>query len=113
MNVELLREACLKLPHTTEDMKWGENLCFLIGEKIYCLASLDRDFSVSFKVTQEDFHELVQREGIGQAPHFARLQWINVSEADALSDAEWRDLLSRAYGLIKSKLPGKLQQKLT
>lgn len=112
MNVEQLREICLKLPHTTEDMKWGENLCFLIGEKIYCLASLDAEFSVSFKVTQEDFQELIQKEGINQAPHFARLQWINVKEQDALTEKEWHELLSKAYGLIKSKLPKKMQQTL-
>jgi predicted DNA-binding protein (MmcQ/YjbR family) len=112
MNTELLRETCLRLPHTTEDMKWGEHLCFLIGEKIYCLTSLDEEFSVSVKVNEEDFHELVMREGITQAPHFARNQWVNIKDPGALSPEEWNELLSGAYKIIKAKLSRKLQEKL-
>jgi len=112
MDNELLRETCLKFPHTTEDMKWGEHLCFSIGEKLYCLTSLDEKFSVSLKVGEEDFHELVMREGITQAPHFARNQWVNIKDPGALPADEWDRLLSGAYGLIKSKLSKKLREKL-
>ena len=111
MNIELLREYCLNLPHTTEDMKWGENLCFLIGKKLFCLVSLDEEFSVSLKVSEEDFHELVNRSGIDQAPYFARNQWLNVKDPAALSEDEWNRLLKDAYSLIKSKLPRKLLEK--
>ncbi len=112
MDVELLREFCLKLTHTTEDMKWGENLCFSIGGKLYCLISLDEEFSVSLKVSDEDFNELVNRNGIIQAPYFARMQWINIKEPGALTTGEWDRLLSGAYRLIKSKLSKKLQEQL-
>ena len=112
MNIEMLREYCLNLPHTTEDMKWGENLCFLIGTKLYCLFSLDEEFSVSLKVSEEDFHELVNRNGINQAPYFARNQWLNIKDPAALSEDEWHSLLKDAYRLIKLKLPRRLQEEL-
>jgi len=88
MDNELLREFCLKLPHTTEDIKWVENLCFSIGGKLYCLTSLDEEFSVSLKVSDEDFNELVSRNGIIQAPYFARNQWINIKDPGALASDE-------------------------
>ena len=31
MDIETLRTICQDLPHVTEDIKWGDDLCFLIG----------------------------------------------------------------------------------
>lgn len=112
MNIEELREFCLSMPQVTEDMKWGNNLCFLIGEKIFCLADLDSDFSVALKVQEEEFEELTAREGIIQAPHFARRKWVLVEEPGALLDAEWIKLLTRAYELVRANLPKKIREQL-
>ena len=63
MDIELLREYCLSLPGTEDDLKWGENLCFMLEQKIYALASLDTG-SLTFKCNPEEFEEwteLLQR----------------------------------------------------
>src|SRR5215467_6716265 len=42
MDMEALRCYCLSLPCATEDVKWGDNLLFRVGEKMFAIASLDR-----------------------------------------------------------------------
>ena len=112
MNVEDIREFCLSLPLVTEDLKWGNNLCFLVGEKIFCLTDLDSDFAASLKVEENDFEEVTARDGIIQAPHFARRKWILVTEPEALRDDEWTRLLIRSYELVRANLPKKVRAQL-
>lgn len=112
MNVEKLRDQCLSMPLVTEDLKWGNNLCFLVAEKIFCLTDLDSYFSTAFKVQEEDFEELTARDGIMQASHFARKKWVVVTEPDALTDEEWIKLLTRSYELVTTNLPKKIQEEI-
>src|SRR2546421_9088550 len=74
MNVEELRTYCLGLPHTTEDIKWGNDLCFLVGDKMFATTSLNAasGFNCSFKCSPEKFASLVEREGITSAPYTGR-----------------------------------------
>lgn len=106
MDIENFREYCLSLPGTTEGMKWGENLCFMIEEKIYAIASLD-DGMVSFKIDPENFEELAARDGVAQAAHFAKKQWITIDALDVLSDQELRARIADSRVLVISKLPKK------
>jgi hypothetical protein len=36
------------------DVKWGDDLCYLVGEKMYCVQNLEGAFKVSFKTTPEE-----------------------------------------------------------
>jgi predicted DNA-binding protein (MmcQ/YjbR family) len=38
VNIEDLRDFCLTLNAATEDIKWGNNLVFSVGGKMFCLA---------------------------------------------------------------------------
>jgi hypothetical protein len=77
MDIETLRNICTGLPHVTEDVKWGNDLCFLIGGKMFCVAGLDQQpLTVSLKVTDEEFDELSNSPGIVPAPYVARYKWI-------------------------------------
>ena len=40
MNVDWVRAHCLALPHTTEQILWGDDLVFKIGGKMYAVAVL-------------------------------------------------------------------------
>ena len=43
MNIETFRDFCLTLPHTTEDMPFGEDfLVFRIANRIFALMNLNR-----------------------------------------------------------------------
>ena len=61
MTLDLIREIAGKLPHVTEDIKWGNDLCFCIAEKMFCVTGLDDGSKVSLKVTDEEFDELIAR----------------------------------------------------
>ncbi|TSA24901.1 MAG: hypothetical protein D4R67_11060 [Bacteroidetes bacterium] len=112
MNIEELREYCLKLPAVTEDIKWGDNLVFSVGEKMFCLADLTPPLRVSLKVPEEQFADLTSAPGIIQAPYFARNMWICVEKPDRFSRQEWEHYLRQAYELVKEKLPRKTKESL-
>lgn len=109
--LELTETICLPLAGTTQDIKWG-HLCFLVGEKIYCMTALEQSSPVIFKVPKEEFDELTARSGIVQAPHFARGQWVSVSDPHALTGQEWEHYLKQSYGLVLSGLSKKLQREI-
>lgn len=113
MNIEELREFCLRLPAVDEDIKWGNNLVFSVAGKMFCLADLDPPFQASFKIRDEEFDEFTSRDGIIQAPYFARMKWVKVMEESGLTRQEWEHFLRQSYDLVKSKLPKKIREGLT
>ncbi len=113
MNIEQLREFCLSLPHATEDVKWGNDLCFSVGGKMFCAMGLDQaGGQVSFKCTPDKFAELVERDGIIPAPYVARYHWVAVERADALAEDEFEDLISKSYLMVFQKLPPKVRSSM-
>ncbi len=113
MTLEDIRSIALKLPHATEDIKWGSDLCFCIAEKMFCVTSMDRECRISLKVEADEFEELCQRQGFIPAPYMARNKWVLIDEPARLSKKELQTFIKKSYELVKSKLPKKLQEKLT
>jgi predicted DNA-binding protein (MmcQ/YjbR family) len=107
MDTEMLRDYCMSLPGTTEDVKWGDHMCFSVGGKLYCIAGFEDTSNVSLKVTDEEFESLTLRTGIIQAPYMARNKWVCMTSRGALSRAEWQRLLRQSYELVLAKLPKK------
>src|SRR5207302_6470711 len=59
MAIEWVRKLCMGLPHTTEEVLWGNDLVFKIGGKMYAVTPLDpAGLCLSFKVPEEEFAEL-------------------------------------------------------
>jgi len=48
MNIENIRSICIGLPAVTEGIKWGNDLCFMVGGKMFCVILLESPFKVSF-----------------------------------------------------------------
>lgn len=111
MTADDLRDLIAPLAKVTEDIKWEDNLCFLVGNKIFAIAGLSAA-RVGFKVSEEDFAELTGRDDIAQAPHFARGQWVQVNHPKALSRQEWKEYLAKSYALVLEKLPKKTRKEL-
>ena len=114
MDIDWLREHCLALAHTTETLQWEDALVFKVGGKMFAVASLEPDATwLSFKSTQEEFADLIERPGIIPAPYLARAQWVALETETALPRDELKTLLTRAHELIFAKLPRKTQLTLS
>lgn len=107
MDIEILRSICLKLEGATEDIKWGNDLCFCIAEKMFCVAGLLPPLQISFKVKDEEFEELINKQGIVPAPYVARYKWILIEDVNTFSKKQWEHYIRQSYELIKSKLSKK------
>jgi len=113
MNIEKAKTVCRSLPGATEDIKWGEDLVFSVGEKMFAVMGNCAAFNgISFKVDDDRFLELTDRAGIIPAPYLARARWIKIADLKAVSDAEATALLQRSYELVFNKLTKKLQREI-
>ena len=89
MNRDWLRAHCLSLPHTTEEVLWGDDLVFKIGGKMYAVTVLvPHRVWLSFKCTPEEFgRSWWSGPGIIPARYSARMHWVALETEDALSRA--------------------------
>jgi predicted DNA-binding protein (MmcQ/YjbR family) len=112
MNTEKLTAFCMNLPGAHQGIKWEDHLCFMVAEKMFCITGMHDNTNVSFKVTDEDFEELCERNGIIPAPYMARNKWVAVEKRNVLKPKEWEHYLRQSYELIKSKLPKKVRESI-
>jgi predicted DNA-binding protein (MmcQ/YjbR family) len=113
MDIEDIQAYCRSLPGVTEDIKWENNLCFSVVNKLFLLISLDEvPPGASFKVAVEDFDAISSREGFRQAPYFARMMWVRVDDIGRLSRKEWEEFIQGSYYLVRSKLPAKIRKEM-
>lgn len=111
MNIEQLRKFCLAFPGATEDVKWGNDLCFCVGAKMFCVTDVDSLLGgLSLKCTPEKFDELIEREGIDPAAYVGRYKWVHIANLDVLTPAELKDLITTSYDLVFDKLPPKVKK---
>ena len=112
MDLDTLRTFCLSLPATSEDIKWVKDLCFLVGEKMFCVASLEPPLTCSFKVTDEEFGEISSREGFIPAPYMARAKWVLVTDPGRLKKKDAERYIRQSYALVVAKLTKKQRGEL-
>jgi predicted DNA-binding protein (MmcQ/YjbR family) len=112
MDIEKLKTLCLELPSASMDVKWENDLCFVVADKMFCVCSLEPPMKVSFKVPDQDFDDLCSTDSIMPAPYVARYKWVCVSDWDRFNDDEWAAYVRRSYDLIVSKLSKKIRQTL-
>lgn len=113
MNLETLQSICRSLPGVTEDVKWGHDLAFSIGGKMFCVVGLDETpTSASFKVRDEQFDELCSKPGFKPAPYVAKHKWVLVEDVSKVNKSEWMEFIKQSYELISKKLPAKLKKQL-
>jgi predicted DNA-binding protein (MmcQ/YjbR family) len=114
MRLERLKSFALSLPKTKVVNQWG-GLVFKVAEKTFFMISLDGDVieGVIFKCTPQEFAELVEIDGIGQAPYFAKRMWVCVEDLAALPEQELNKRIRHSYDLVVAKLPRKVQATLT
>jgi predicted DNA-binding protein (MmcQ/YjbR family) len=107
MTLDTVRTICRALPGATEDLKWGADLVFSVGGKMFCAVNTEPPHQMSFKCTPDDFAELIEREGLIPAPYLARAMWVQQPELarEVLDRRELQPLLQKSYDLVAAKLP--------
>jgi predicted DNA-binding protein (MmcQ/YjbR family) len=106
MTIDQIRAYCLSFPLATENLQWGDDLCFKIAGKIFTIVGLDNP-RLCFKCTPEIFAELIEREDIHPAPYVGRYKWVMLDRLNALSDKELEDSIRRSYEMVAAKAPKK------
>jgi predicted DNA-binding protein (MmcQ/YjbR family) len=106
MSVDSIRDFCLAFPNATENLQWGDDLCFKIGGKIFAIVSLD-DARLCFKCTPGTFAELIEREDIHPAPYVGRYKWVMLDRLDAVMWDELQELIRQSYEMEAAKVPKK------
>jgi predicted DNA-binding protein (MmcQ/YjbR family) len=112
MEIEVLRKFCLSLSAATEDIKWGNDLVFSVGGKMFCVSSLEQPYKFSFKVSDEEFEELSNTDGFMPAPYMARAKWVLVTNPSRLNKKERERYIRESYEIVKMKLTKKLREQL-
>jgi predicted DNA-binding protein (MmcQ/YjbR family) len=108
-----LQALCRSLPGVTEDVKWGADLVFSVGAKMFAVFPLGEDEATgfSFKVEAPVFDALTRRRGIIPAPYLARASWIKVKPR-ALPKKQVEALLRDSWRLVAERLPKKQREAL-
>src|SRR5712691_2213478 len=80
MTIDVVRSICRAFPAVTEDIKWGSDLVFSVGAKMFAVVNTERPHTVAFKCTPDTFAELIER-------------------------GELEELLKTSYEIVVAKLP--------
>jgi len=114
MKVDALRAYCLSFPQATENLQWGDDLCFKIRGKIFVTLALTAvPQKVCFKCTPETFADLIEREGIQPAPYVGRYKWVILDHLEALPSDEMQDLIRQSYAMVAANAPKNKKKKVT
>ena len=113
MNIEELQNICESLPHVTKDIKWGHDLVFSIGGKMFCVAGLDQTpTSASFKVSDEEFEEMSTHPYFKPAAYVAKYKWVYIEDISKMKKTDWIKYINQSYELVRAKLTPKIKKGL-
>ena len=104
MDLDAIRAFCLSFPRATENLQWGEELCFKVGGKLFAVVGLGSvPQGITFKCSPETFTELTEREGITPAAYVGRYKWVTLEHLDVLPEPDLRDAISQSYKMVAAK----------
>ena len=98
---------CRSLPGATEDVKWGKDLIFSVGGKMFAGFPLPGGDPFGFKVDPAVFDTLVGRDGIVPAPYMARQSWVSVTDRKRVPLDTLKGLLADSHRLVAAGLSRK------
>ena len=114
MTLGELRAITAELPGTEEDVKWGSDLCFCVGGKMYLVCGWDEAGEVtglSFKVAPVLFDALTALEGVTPAAYLGRYHWVAAKDGAPFGGA-LAELVRGSWELVVAKLPRRVQRTL-
>ena len=107
MHLDELRDACLALPHATEDLPFGpDTLVFRVGGKMFALLGLEREPPfVNLKCDPERAVDLRERyAGVTAGYHMNKRHWNSVALRGDVPRAEVEAQVRHSYDLVLASL---------
>jgi predicted DNA-binding protein (MmcQ/YjbR family) len=111
MNIEELREYCLRKAGAEESFPFGESvLVFKVGGKIFLLADLTEGNSFNAKCDPDHAVELRERhEEVRPGYHMNKRHWNTVRMDGGLKTKELREMIDHSYEIVVGGLSKKLR----
>ena len=111
MNIEELREYCIKKKGVTEEFPFGETtLVFKVMGKMFALLSLEGDFSVNLKCDPELAAELREKYvSVTPGYHMNKTHWNTILIDGSVSDKEIYSWVDHSYEVVVNKLPKRIK----
>lgn len=103
MTREDFNTFCQAMPATSHVVQWGNADVWKVGDKVFALCGWNEGGDAfTFKVGEIAFEVLGDEPGIRPAPYLASrgMKWLQVYEADALSDASLKEHIKESYRLV-------------
>ena len=95
---------CRSLPGATEDVKWGKDLIFSVGGRMFAGFPLPGGDPIGFKVDPHMFASLVGHKGVVPAPYMAKHSWVSVTDRNKLPLRTLKELLGDSHRLVAANL---------
>lgn len=105
MSIEEIRNYCLSLPYTTEEMPFDDTtLVYKVGGKWFAVADIEENDKVVVKCDPDLAIELRDRhEEVTAAWHFNKRHWNAISFSGDLADSFIYQQIYNSYRLVISK----------
>jgi len=109
---------CKTLPATKMVVQWGESHVWKVGDKVFAICGPwgedrpDGSLKISFKASDMAYHMLTEEPGLIPAPYLGRYKWVQMQEADALSDDDLAAYIAEAHKIVAAKLTKKVRREL-
>lgn len=114
MNIEELREYCIKKKGVTESFPFGEiTLVFKVGGKIFLITSLDEANFFNAKCNPERAIELREQfDEVKPGYHMNKKHWNSVYTDGHLSNKQLMEIIDHSYDLVLESLPTKVKENI-
>lgn len=114
MEIDELRDYCLSKKAAKECFPFDEDtLVFKVGEKMFCLTSLNLPFTMNLKCDPEKAIELREEyEEVSPGYHMNKVHWNTVSLEGSLSNKFLKELVDHSYDLVVEKMSKRQRQLL-
>ncbi|WP_099826530.1 MmcQ/YjbR family DNA-binding protein [Oceaniglobus indicus] len=111
MSRAIVRSICAALPGAAcSDPFGGGHDCWKVGGKIFALVG-GTDHGVSVKCPDVETATMLIEAGVGERAPYLHRSWVLIPFDGAAPD-ELRHRIETSYGLIRAKLPRKVQASL-
>lgn len=114
MDIEEIREYCLKKQKVTEGFPFNETvLVFKVMEKMFLLTDLDDPSTINLKCDPEYAVELREKyDAIVPGYHMSKKHWNTVDITGSLTKKLILSLIDHSYDQVVLSLPAKVRKEL-